>query len=60
MNDPRLAVSRPRPLGDGRFLFAVLDEHGTALATVVCADKPTCDARIADLRSLIASGGRLH
>ncbi|HEY6984160.1 hypothetical protein [Reyranella sp.] len=54
MDDPRLAVSRPRPLGDGRFLFAVLDDRGTALATVICPDKPSCDAHIADLCTLLA------
>ena len=54
MTDARLEVSRPRPLGDGRFLFAVLDDRGTALATVVCPDKQVCDTRIADLKYLLA------
>jgi hypothetical protein len=54
MTDARLEVSRPRPLGDGRFLFAVLDDRGTALATVVCADRQICDTRIADLKYLLA------
>jgi hypothetical protein len=54
MTDARLEVSQPRPLGDGRFLFAVLDDRGTALATVVCPDKQICDTRIADLKYLLA------
>ena len=54
MTDARLEVSQPRPLGDGRFLFAVLDDRGTALATVVCPDKQVCDTRIADLKYLLA------
>ena len=54
MTDAKLEVTRPRPLGDGRFLFAVLDDRGTALATVVCHDKRTCETRIADLKYLLA------
>jgi hypothetical protein len=54
MTEAKLEVSRPRPLGDGRFLFAVLDDRGTALATVICPDKRACEARIADLRYLLA------